>query len=51
MKVKILNSKILEYQPFRIWKLTNVKKKLINLLIFQIVKFQNFLKLFNFENL
>ena len=32
---------------FRIWQLKNVKK-LINLLIFQIMKFQKFLE-FNFE--
>ena len=51
MRVKILNSKILECQTFRISKLTTVRKKLINLLIFQIVKFKKFLNLFNFENL
>ena len=49
MRVEILNSKILECQTLQIWKLTNVKT-IDNLLILQIVKFQKFLKLLNFEN-
>ena len=55
MSVKILNSKILEFQTFRIWKLTNVKKidKIVfffpNFEILKIAELVQFRKLANFQ--
>ena len=54
MSVKILNSKILEFQKFRIGKLTNVNKSIVNFINCKIPKISEivqFRKLANYKNL